>query len=230
MRTLCCIFLFFFCLTAFPLQAFSFKEKICRGKKGDYIVTEQGKNYTLLFIRFLTDTTLLLEEITTPERPTSWKEWLQEGAHGNTSWILYTVDLKKNALKDCFSFTTRASIPIDQSEEFLTRLMTLPLSRVPLEERRRIGPSPLSGEIDKRSLWSPSIPFEGKKYDKPAFDVFKAKWPEDGTLLASCVIELYFDAKKPNFPFPYWIEIKSPHYSLPIRCIDSGENIFIEQE
>jgi hypothetical protein len=219
-RLLLCCSLFFS-----SLQALSFKEKICQGKPGDFIVTEQGKSYTLLLIRAVDAFSLVLEEISTPLRPPSWKEWRQQGAHGHTSWILYTIDLRKNSLKECYSVSTHSLIPLDDSEEFLTRLLGLPLLRVALEERRRIGPPPLPGETDRRTLWTPPIHFKGEKKTKPVFDVFKAKWPNDGTLLSSCTIELYFDARNPNFPFPYWIEIKSPHYALPIRTIESGDGM-----
>jgi hypothetical protein len=163
-----------------------------------------------------------LEEVSSPSAPPSWKEWIAKGAPGHTSWVLYTVDLKKNRLKECYSFSNKTWISLENSEDFLSRLLTLPLAKMLREERRRIGPPPLAGEVDRRSVWNPPILIEGKKNEKSSFDVFKAKWPDDGTLLALCTIELYFDATRPTFPFPYWVEIKSPHYAMPIRAIDSG--------
>jgi hypothetical protein len=84
---------------------------------------------------------------------------------------------------------------------------------------------PLKGEEDHRSLWHPPIIVEGHKVSQPSFEVWKTKWPDDGSLLALCSIELYFAKDRPSFPFPYWLEVKSPHYTFKMRAIDSGSNL-----
>ena len=51
-----------------PLNALTLKEKFTQAEPGDYVVTAQGKNYSTLFIRSLSDGSLVLEEITAPEK------------------------------------------------------------------------------------------------------------------------------------------------------------------
>lgn len=84
----------------------------------------------------------------------------------------------------------------------------------------------MPGEIDRRKLWRPQLIRMGKKEKKAQFEVIRSTWPSDKTQLAGCVLELYLDAKNPHFPFPYWMEIQSPHYTLKVRAIDSGTGIF----
>jgi hypothetical protein len=81
----------------------------------------------------------------------------------------------------------------------------------------------MNNEEDRRALWNPPLIIEGKKVAKPSFDVRKAKWPEDASRLSHCSLELYFIK---DFPFPFWIEVQSPHYTFKMRTIDSGHTLF----
>lgn len=211
-------------------KPFTLKEKIMSARSGDFIVTEQAKTYSLLVIRLLTGSTLTLEEITIPENKidlskTNWREWVKKRAPGHTSWIIYTIDLEKNKLIDCYSYSKKGWLYIEESEYFFAKLITLSLLPTPEEQKRRIGPPPLSGERDNRAIWIPQICFDGKKVKNPSFDVRYAKWPQDDSRLSGSVIDLYFNAENSLFPFPFWIEVKDGHFTFKIRTIDGGRDL-----
>jgi hypothetical protein len=223
-------FVFLFCSMTFAIQAttLTLEQRFSSAQVGDFIVTAQESNYSLLFIRSITSDILLLEEISVPTHQVDvkniyWREWVSNKAPGHTSWTLYEIDRKSGKLIECFSYSKNGWLFSDESEQFLTRLLSLQLNLVPEKERKKIGPPPVSNEEDRRSLWNPPLIIEGKKITKPSFEVLKTQWPDDGSRLSRCDIELYF-AK--DFPFPYWLEIQSPHYAFKMRAIDSGHNLF----
>lgn len=226
------ILLAFLLLTASPVFAAPscLQYKFERAQVGDFVVTVQEKNCSLLFIRSLTADTLLLEEVSVPEhlvdlKKIDWKKWVGQKAPGHTSWTLFEIDRKTSALIKCFSFSKNGWLYLDSSEQFLTRLLSLPLQTLPEKDRKKIGPQATNPEDDHRSLWNPPLIVEGKKMDKPAYDVMQTEWPDDGSRLSRCAIELYFSKSQPQFPFPYWLEVKSPHYSFKMRAIDSGHGL-----
>lgn len=219
-----------FCSTSFSLQPapLTLEQRFTHAQAGDFIVTAQENNYSLLFIRSITSDVLLLEEISIPThqvdvKKNNWKEWASNKAPGHTSWTLYEIDRKSNKLIECFSYSKNGWLILDESEQFLTRLLSLQLNLIPNKDRKKIGPPSVSNEEDRRSLWNPPLIVEGKKIAKPSFEVLKAQWPDDGSRLSRCDIEMYF-AK--DFPFPYWLEIQSPHYAFKMRTVDSGHNLF----
>lgn len=220
-------------LTFFSLQAHaatSLKEKLSHAHAGDFIVTAQEGNYSLLSVRSITANTLLLEEISVPSKQIDlktmqWKKWAAERAPGHTSWTLYEIDRTTGALIECFSCSKNGWLYLDESEQFLTRLMALPLATVPAVERKKIGPQPGQGESDHRPVWNPPLTVEGKKIYKAAFEVLKTQWPDDNSRLALSTIELYFSKEFPDFAFPYWLEVQSPHYTFKMRTIDSGHGL-----
>jgi hypothetical protein len=205
------------------VHATTLEERFAHAKEGDFIVTSQENNYSLLFIRTLTADTLILEEISVPEhhaKKTNWKEWVTKKAPGHTSWTLYEIDRKNGKLIECFSYSKNGWLYLDETEQFLTRLLTLQLHLVPLQERKKIGPEPT--DIDRRAIWNPPLIVDGKKVSKPSFEVLKTQWPNDGSRLSLCDITMYFSE---NFPFPYWLEVQSPHYAFKMRTIDSGHDL-----
>ncbi len=221
---------FLFCSTPFAAQpaSLTLEQRFVHAQAGDFIVTAQENNYSLLFIRSITADTLLLEEISVPAhqvdvKKIQWKEWVSNKAPGHTSWTLYEIDRKSDKLIECFSFSKNGWLFLDESEQFLTRLLSLQLNLVPNKDRKKIGPLPVSNEEDRRALWNPPLIVEGKKIAKPSFDVLKVQWPDDNSRLSCCNIELYFAN---DFPFPYWLEVQSPHYAFKMRTIDSGHNLF----
>lgn len=206
------------------LNAFSLKDKIIKGTRGDFVVTEQAGTYTVLIIRSLANNHLILEEIDVPtlnHNPDeiSWRDWVAREAPGHTAWVTYMIDLDKNRLVESYSHSRNAWLYAGDPNHFLARLLTLPLEKTPPDKRKRIGSS--TGEDDFRAFWMPSVVFEGKKLEKPSITAWSTKWPQDGSIIAGCEIELYFS----QFAFPYWIEIRSPHYKASMRTVDSGKEI-----
>lgn len=219
---LCIVFSFF--ATVAYADSTTFKTKLEQGAIGDYIVTEQDKNYSFLRIRELTSSRLVLEEIVIPDtsfthKKTSWPEWLKDGAKGHSAWIFYEIDLKRGELIECFSVSQKGWISVDQPT--LPKMLSLPLSSTPIDQRRRIGPAPAKGEVDQRALWTPPLVFEGHKVHKPVLEVYETRWPDDGSELALCHLELYF---LPNFALPFWLETSNGHYTLKIRTVACGKN------
>lgn len=226
MRTLITLLLVYI----FPLSAMTLKEKFSHALPGDFIVTEQSKNYSILFIRAITPKSVILEEITAPENSLdstkqTWLGWIQERAPGHTSWISYEIDLENDRLMESYSYTENRWLYLQDSDYLMAKLLTLKLNPVRESDRRKIGPPPAAGERDIRAVWNPTLIVEGKKVIKPKSEVFHGIWPDDNTLVAGCGIEFYFDAGRPNFPFPFWIEIQSRHYALKIRSIDTGTGL-----
>ncbi len=236
MKTLISICLIPLFLLVSPLSAeakeptFQLKEKIQKAKAGDFIVTEQDHTYSLLFIRESTADRLLLEEIAAPNtqidlKTIRWDQWVKEKAPGHTAWTLYEIDAPSGALIEAFSYSKKGWLYLDETQQFLTKLLSLSLEKLHQDDRRKIGPPQLQAETDRRAVWNPPLIINGKKYPKPQFDVWKGRWPDDGTQISLCELELYFSTLQSAFPFPYWIEVKSSHYTFKMRSVDSGSGI-----
>ena len=212
-----------------PLLALSpLQERIDRASNGDYLVVEGGKMITLLSIRSVSPATLILEEISVPtqnlkKRPVSWSEWVREKAPGHTSWSMLEVDRSTGEILECYSFTRSSWIQLSSQDSLIATLLSLPLEPVPIQNRRKIGPSPSSGEIDTRKIWSPPIIFEGKKREGGRFDVYEATWPKDKSPLSGNTLILYFD-QEGKFPLPVWIQVETTHANLALRTIDAGNH------
>lgn len=210
--------------------AFSLQERFCKANAGDYVVMAQEGNYSVLAVRSCSQGTLVLEEVAVPQtqidlKTMHWKQWVESGAPGHTAWTLYKMELPSGALIDCFSHSKKGRIHIDPSEQFLSHLFTLPWKQVPLEERKKMGPVPLTDAPDTRAIWNPALIIEGKKRPKAECVAMTTTWPDDGSRLARSRIDLYFAQECPDFPFPVWIEVQSPHYLFKSRAIDSGQGL-----
>ncbi len=220
--------LIFIILSIFALSfanALTLKDKITKGRVGDYIVTHQQGTYTVLLIRDLTSGSLIIEEASIPEidhdPSLSWKEWIEAKAPGHTSWTAYQIDFSSNKLSECYSYAQGNWLYTDDPNHFLTKLLSLSLVRTPQDLQKRIGPAPSSEEVDHRAFWHPPVVINGKESPKTSIVSWIGRWPKDETILSGCDVELYFG----NFSFPYWIEIKTPHYMAPIRTVDSGNHL-----
>lgn len=221
--------LLMFIATSCLYSASYLQEKFAHAKAGDFIVTTQEGHHCILFVRSLKSTTLLLEEIVVPHglidlKKIHWKDWVLAKAPGHTAWTLYEINLSSGELIECFSFSKNGWLRLDRSEQILTRLLTLPLSPILAQERKKIGTASATEE-DHRAVWNPPLVIEGEKKAKAEFTVLKTLWPDDGSLLSTCGIEFYFAKELPDFPFPFWIEVKSSHYAFKIRTIDSGQGL-----
>ncbi len=208
---------------------FHLKDRVQKAKNGDYIVAEANKMITVLAIRSIGPSTLILEEISAPTQnlkklPASWPSWVREKAPGHTSWSMIEIDLRTGQVLECYSFSRSSWIQISRQESLFSTLLQLPLHPTPLDKQRKIGPPPVSDEPDRRKLWVPPLVFEGHKLENAHFDVFDTTWPSDGTELAGQAVSLYFDTEK-RFPFPFWIQIETSHATAALRTIDAGSNL-----
>jgi len=207
-------------------EAFSLKDKLIKGSPGDYVVTVHAKIYTVLILRSVGEETLILEEVGATEevlqqKDFSWFSWVAAGAPGCISWTSYEIELKTNRLLECYSHAQKTWLYAEDPNQFLPKLLSLGLKMTPPDERRRIGPPPMDEETDVRGIWLPPVIQNGKSISKPQVNAWQGQWPNDDSLLSGCAVEFYIGA----FPFPYWIDIKSPHYTAVIRAVDSGKGL-----
>lgn len=217
------IILSFFALSV--ANALTLKDKITKGSVGDYIVTYQQGTYTVLMLRQLSDKYMVLEEASISEvdhnPKISWKEWIEAKAPGHASWTAYQIDLSTYKLVECYSYAQGNWLAADDSNYFLTKLLSLNLQKTPQDKQKKVGPAPSSDEVDHRAIWKPPVVVNGKASPKTPIVSWTGKWPKDETIVSGCDVEFYFG----NFAFPYWIEIKTPHYMAPVRSVDSGSAI-----
>lgn len=223
-----------FCLTA-ACQAneiLFLKDNLAKAHKGDYITTVQGKNYTLLHIYDITPETITIEEVTVPSirlksLPINWKIWLKDNAPGNTSWVMYAVNLKEGKMKAFYSLTTQSWYDLSKANPFLSTLLNLKLEKIPLNERKRIGVLSIPGAADRRPIWQPKMFFEGDEIENVTFDGWRTWWPKDGSELGGKRIDVYLPEENEKYPsyFPYWLQITGMIGSAKVRIIDSGSGM-----
>ncbi len=209
------------------LFSFTLQDKFEQGEVGSYIVTEQNELVSLLHLHKKKENKLLFEEISIPlhlSKKINWNEWVQKGAPGHTSWILYEVDIEKKCVTECYSLTRKSWIPTDEMDAFLIPLISLKLNFLSETERLQKGATAKPGQIDSRP-WGPPQKKGGKKIKDPEYDVYTAKWPHDSTDLSGKQIVLYFDKKEETFPFPYWIQARDGAVKFKMRALDSGSNL-----
>ena len=207
--------------------SFKLADRVLEGTSGDYIVTEQDHNYSLLLLRESGKDTLLFEEVSVPahlinKSSVNWKDWMAKGAPGHSSWIQYEIDSVTFQLLEAYSFSKKGWLYLDESDHFLSKLLSLPLVKIEQGDRKKIGPAPRDDQ-DLRKVWNPPFVQEGEKI-KASSEAWKAFWPEDSSLLSSCQITLYFPPKELS-TFPSWIEASNGHFSYSIKMIDSGKNM-----
>ncbi len=217
------ILLFFLCFIKLDSKN-PFYKRLERAEKGDYIVTEQDKNCSLLLVHEKTDSSLILEEISflRSSKPKDYKKWLEKKAPGHLSWILYEIHLNTLKIEEAFSFSKQGWIQIGEGENLLRDFLSLSFQEISLQDRRKIGPPPKEGEPDFRKVWTPPLIREGEKVKNPSHTAYLVMWPKDTSFLSGKNLELYFDEKS---PFPFWVEVKGDHLSGFVKGIDSGKNL-----
>lgn len=209
------------------------KNRFHEARPGNFIVLEQNKIYTFLNIYEKTDTSLILEEVAVPasripKKNFSWKNWFESGGPGNTSWTMSEIDLQKGEIEGIYSFTRQSWLDPAYANTFLSTLLNLKFTAIPVNERKRIGPQPSYGKVDQRPLWNPRLILGGQIYSNVSFSAWKARWPNDRTELARKKIEIYLPEKSADseisFPtyFPYWIDIEGKLGSAQVKVADSG--------
>src|SRR6187401_3306624 len=90
------------------------RDNLKKTKAGDFIVAAQGKTVSLLRVIKNEEGKLTLEEISAPIKtcPYSWRSWAQSGAPGNTSWVIYQIDLASGRMLSAYSLTRQTSFQI----------------------------------------------------------------------------------------------------------------------
>ncbi len=208
------------------------RDNLQNAEPGDYIVTAQGKNYSLLHIYSKTDQTLTIEEISIPASKIpksnfSWSTWIMNQAPGHTSWVLYTLDLNSGNFIHFYALTRGKWYEMTPPDNFLSMLLNVRFDFIPPDQRRRIGITLRTGPYDKRPYWEPHMVVNGQTVEGVRFDAWRTTWPKDGSELAGKTIEVYLPEEGLNYPayFPYWLQISGVIGSAKIRIVDSGTGL-----
>jgi hypothetical protein len=215
-----------------PLEAeeLYLRNNLQRAQPGDYLVVSANKTQTLMRISAKQNQILTIEEIAVPEskRPSklSWKDWINQGAPGNTSWVLFDIHLQSGHILRYYSFTKKNWFEISDRDNFLSKLINLKFTKIPESARKRIGPKIRSGP-ELRALWQPHLIVEGKTIPGVMFDAWRTQWPRDESDLSGKTIEIYLPQDKERYLsyFPYWLQINGTIGKAKIRIIDSGTQL-----
>jgi len=210
------------------------KDNLKKAEPGDFLVTAQNKNYTVLLIRSKDADYLSVEEITVPSSKISnspsfsWRKWVGQGAPGNSCWLLYYIHLPTGAIQQTYSFSRRELVVVPQSQNFLSTLLNLHLNLIPEKERKKVGPPPPSDSLDRRAFWQPKLISEGKVVPGVTFDGWRTHWPKDGSELSDRTIEIFLPRDSTKYPsyFPYWLQINGMLGKAKVRIVDSGKNLY----
>lgn len=228
---LCCCFLLSFSLQA-GTEKLQLKENLKQATPGDYLVTAQGKNYTVLLIRSKQAETISIEEITVPSArvhgsPFAWRKWIEGGAKGHISRLLYHINLQLGTVQQTFSYARNEWVSLPQSQNFLTTLLNLNFELIPENERKKVGPPPASDSRDRRALWQPSLVVEGNTLTSVPFNGWKATWPKDGGEISGKLIEVFLPKDSSKYPayFPYWLQVSGMVGKAKVRIVDSGSHL-----
>lgn len=215
------------------MEGFSLRENLQYANVGDFVVTAQGKSFTLLHIYSRTPELLTIEEITVPNNRLaaglSWRDWVSQGAPGSTSWLLYAINIATGKIEQSYSISKRGWIDLSQQgESFLPILLNLPFVPVPEKERKRVGTPPDTGSPDWRKAWQPKMVVDRREIPNVKFEAWRTHWPKDGSELSGRTIEIYLPQEEsqryPSY-FPYWLQIKGAVGKANVRIIDSGSKL-----
>ncbi len=215
-------------------EGFFLKDNMQKAQPGDYLVVSSNKTQTLMHIYDKQNQVLTIEEIAVPEgrgpEQNNWKDWVQQLAPGNTTWVMYDIDLRTGQMLRYYSFTKKGWYEIPEADNFLSKLLNLRLSKISDTIRKRVGPKPFSGP-DWRPLWQPRMVVEGHTIKGVNFEAWRTKWPRDGGDLSGKTIEIYLPQDSQLYPayFPYWLQINGAIGKAKIRVIDSGSQLHSPQ-
>jgi hypothetical protein len=206
------------------------KNNLQKAQPGDYLVISANKTITIMHIYDKRSEMLTIEEIAVPEgrKPPkmSWREWVQSNAPGNTSWVMYEIDLQSGKMQRYYSFTKKGWFEISEADNFLSKLLNLRLSKIPDKERKKVGLKLFADSADSR-FWQPCLVVEGKTIRGVKFDAWRTRWPKDSSDLSGKLIEVYLPQDNQAYPsyFPYWLQITGTVGKARVRMIDSGSGL-----
>ena len=221
---------FLFATSLSDASSLHLKELMREAEEGDYVISYQNKAFTLLHAFSRQGSHLELEEITLPshlhDKSYSWKEWLLAGAPGHTSRVVYRLDLEEGSILSYYSFTERSWLSIDPTENLLSQLLAIELSKVPEKELRKRGPRPTDGP-DRRPTWQPPLIIDGERQSDATFTSWRGHWPKDGSELSGREILVYLPDGEGSYlsGFPYWLEINGGAFRAHFRVVDSGKGM-----
>ncbi len=228
----------FFLLLFIPLlicaqEMMVLRDNLSQANPGDFIVTMQGKNYTLLLIQGKSDNTLTIQEITissgrvTQSSGFGWRKWIENGASGSTSWVQYKIDLNNAQMVQFKSLQKSGWTDLPQRDNFLTTLLNLRLRKIPIQNRKKFGLQIITGTTDPTKVWQPKMIVDGKQIEGVLFDAWKTQWPKDNTEMSGRTVEIYLPSENGKYPsyFPYWLQISGTIGKAKVRIIDSGTNL-----
>lgn len=223
--------LFFVLIThiiyAFPQETLFLKDNLFRAQPGDYIVISANKTNTLMHIYDKKNGFLIVDEIAAPcsrkITRVDWHSWIKNGAPGNTSWVMYEINLNTGRMERYYSFTKRGWFEISDADNFLSKLLNLRLSLIPEQERKKVGLK-IFAESEQARIWQPNLVVEGQIIKGVKFDAWRTRWPKDGSDLSGKMIELYLPQDNQFYPtyFPYWLQVYNTIGKSRVRIIDSG--------
>lgn len=222
----CILLIFGFC-SSLQAQQLVLRNNLRNAQPGDYLVIASGKTHTLMHMYAKQNDILTIEEIAIPESQCSqglnWKEWVSINAPGNTSWVMYDIDLNTGKMVRYYSFTKKNWYEIPDADNFLSKLLNLKLTKIPESDRKRIGRKPTSGP-EWRPFWQPRMIVDGRPVQGVLFDAWRTNWPKDGSELSNKTIEIYLPNNTQNYPsyFPYWLQVNGAVGKAKIRIVDSG--------
>jgi hypothetical protein len=207
------------------------KEMFSRAIPGDFVVFSQQDVYMLWHVQDYNEGILTIEEVSIPQfvkdsLEITWKDWLHQGAKGNTSWLMYEFDLKQGKVREFYSFTREAWLNPEALQSFLSTLLNISFSPIPAEYRQRLGYA-VEGFEKKRPLWQPPLIVNGNRQEGITFSAWKGSWPKDGSEIAEKSVEIYLPEIEGPYPyyFPYWISFGNAFQKLPLRVVDSGKEM-----
>lgn len=220
------LFLGLFCCRSAD-AAVLLKDRLQTAETGDYIVTAIDKTFTLLLVKDKTEHNILIEEVTIPaarsqyvrSQQGGWRGWIENGAPGHTSWVLYSIQRNTGQMENYFSYTRNYWCNISQADNFLSTLLNLNMEQIPRNKMKRIG--------GNRRVWSPKMVFEGEVIKDVNFEAWRTHWPRDRSDLSGKIIIVYVPENSYKYPsyFPYWLEVRGILGKAKMRIIDSGRNL-----
>lgn len=225
-------FIFLACTTSLvAIDTMFLRDNLLRAEPGDFLVISSNKTNTLMHIYDKNNGILTIEEIAIPENlrkssKLNWKEWVQQNAPSNTSWVMYDIDSSNGQMTRYYSFSKQNWFEIPEADNFLTKLLNLKFSKISEKTRKRVGPKPISGP-EWRPFWQPRMIVNGNTIPDVKFDAWRTKWPKDNSDLSGKTIDVYIPQDTQSFLsyFPYWLQINGTIGKAKIRIVDSGKNL-----
>lgn len=217
-------------LLAAPLQL---KENLKRSSQGDYLVTQQGQNYNLWLVKENRGDTILIEEIQVPKKRLSlsggrWQTWLNEGARGQTAWVLYSLDTNSGAIQTLYSINDQCYLDPRKTNLFLATLLNLPFYEISAKGRKKKCFQPSDARLAERPFWHPPLYVEGQLIPQAPFVQYYTRWPKDGSDFSLRYINIFLPYETETTyasHFPYWLEMDGMGPNDAIRAVDSGKGL-----